>query len=154
MQLQSGLIANVKLHFFILPSPWLLQKGPVAGMSTKRSSVCGLILVFSSVVEAKKTEDAVFQKNNLQRQLRDVEHELTQKREEVLTLQKRHGSSHTEIVQLKMEIDHQQEKLDKVKRNHSDNNSASISQNSRNKHNLSRPSYGSWTTGTNFVWSW
>ncbi len=58
----------------------------------------------------------MFQKNNLQRQLRDVEHELAQKREELLILQKKHGSSHTEIVQLKMDIDHHQEKIDKVRK--------------------------------------
>ena len=70
------------------------------------------ILFFQA--EAKKTEDAVFQKNNLQRQLREVERSLQQKEEELSSLHKRFTTSHADVLELKMEIDTLKDKLERV----------------------------------------
>ncbi len=70
--------------------------------------------VSCSSAEVRRAEDATFQKNNLQRQLREVEHSLQQKQEELTSLQKRFSASHGDIMGIKMENESLKEKLEKV----------------------------------------
>ena len=75
----------------------------------------GMFTVFLFVeAEAKKTEDALFQKNNLQRKLRETEHSLQQKEEELRGLQQRFSTYSTDMMEQKIELDSLKERLEMV----------------------------------------
>ena len=65
--------------------------------------------------QAKRNEDAVFERNNLQCQLRDLQHILDQKQALVLQLQRRQGAAVTEAAQLQVHAASLQDKLDRVR---------------------------------------
>ena len=64
--------------------------------------------------EVRKTENAVFERNNLQRVLRDLEENLKEKTGELSRMQQRYSNSFAEIAQLKMNSDSLQQHLDTV----------------------------------------
>ena len=86
---------------------------------TKKQSIPlnpdGMFTVFIFVeAEAKKTEDALFQKNDLQRQLRETEHNLQQKGEELRGLQQRFSTYSADMVEQKIELDSLKQRLEMV----------------------------------------
>ncbi len=75
--------------------------------------MCSIMEVLFVDIE-RKADDAMFKHNNVQRLLREAEYSLQQKTEEVSRLQQRYGSSHTTMVDLKLQITTFQEKVEKV----------------------------------------
>ena len=64
--------------------------------------------------EAQKAEKAIFEKNGLQVQLRETQHTLEQKHNEITQLHNRYSSSYTELAQMKMQIETLHDQVHKV----------------------------------------
>ena len=65
-------------------------------------------------VLAKKHEDAAFERNTLQSQLRNTTHELEKKTTEVVRLQQRCTSIQADAAHIRLQLATTQDKLDKV----------------------------------------
>ena len=71
--------------------------------------------MISLAAEARKNEDAAFERNNLSCQLRDSEHLLEQKMAEVTRLQQRYSAATTAAAELRVQLATLHDKLTRVR---------------------------------------